>query len=94
MPRFLVCCRREEVQPTGWTLCSSNDYGEYDNLEAAIARMNEIVNNHLKWKNTGIAKSNATKLASQAVESYYVNELAPKGIYPIVVKTYPYNAVA
>jgi hypothetical protein len=79
MTRFLVCSRSQELQPEGWTLCHSYTYGEYDNLDAALTRMKEVVKNAYKWKNEVI--------------KYYVNELAPPNTYPVVAKSYPYEDV-
>jgi hypothetical protein len=79
MTRFLACSSSKRLQPEGWTMCHSVTYGEYDNLEAAMKRLKEVVDNAYKWKDEVI--------------NYYVNELAPSGIYPIVAKTYSYENV-
>jgi hypothetical protein len=65
MPRFLACCRWNSY---------SHSYGEYDTLEEAVARLNEVARNSFARR--------------YEVVSYYVNELALPGIYPVVAKTY------
>lgn len=75
MPRFLACCRWELKLRGGGKLCQSHNYGEYDTLQEAVARLNEVADNPFAMR--------------YDVVSYYVNELAPPGIYPVVTKSYP-----
>jgi hypothetical protein len=74
MPRFLVCSNSQSPIPGGGTLCHSYSYGEYDNLDAAMTRMREVMDNAYKWRNETI--------------KYFVNELAPPDTYPVVAKSY------
>jgi hypothetical protein len=75
MPRFLALCRWETKLRAGGKLCGTYNYGEYNTLEEAVARVNEIADNAYAFRDE--------------IVSYYVNELAPPGVYPVVAKSYP-----
>jgi hypothetical protein len=74
MSRFIVCSNSQSRIAGGGILRTSENYGEYDNLEAAIKRMKEIASNGVTF--------------SHQVTKYFVNELAPPNTYPMVIKSY------
>uniref|UniRef100_A0A6C0B1P6 Uncharacterized protein n=1 Tax=viral metagenome TaxID=1070528 RepID=A0A6C0B1P6_9ZZZZ len=76
MPRFLACSNSRVRIRSGGIFCHSFSYGEYDTLKEAMTRLNEVA-------------ENAFYGGDEETIKYFVNELAPPGIYPVVAKTYP-----
>ena len=77
---FKVCCQ------IGWSglhyphgkAYHSHSYGDYDNLNDALDRFIAIIANRM------------TPLKNEIVD-YYINCMAPRGVYPIVSHTYSYE---
>jgi len=75
MPRYLVCTNSQmPIRGTESKLRSSHNYGEYTDLDSAMKRLKQIANSPFK-------------LEGETTE-YFVNELAPAGTYPIVIKSH------
>uniref|UniRef100_A0A6C0B2U8 Uncharacterized protein n=1 Tax=viral metagenome TaxID=1070528 RepID=A0A6C0B2U8_9ZZZZ len=76
MSRFLACSNSCICIQDGGILCHSFRYGEYDTLEEAMTQLKKVVKNAFSW-------------GDKETIIYFVNELAPPGIYPVVAKTHP-----
>ena len=76
MPRFLACSNSYICIQNGGILCHRFSYGEYDTLEEAMTRLKKVAENAFSW-------------GDKETINYFVNELAPPGIYPVVARTYP-----
>jgi len=74
---FLVCSRSETVLSDGCRLGHSYTYGTYTKIGPALQRIKEVVENSHRYRDEEI--------------SYYINELAPRNVYPLVSKTYSYE---
>jgi hypothetical protein len=75
---FKVCCHSKRSSTHGGIICYSYSLGDYADLNAALDRIISVV-------------ANSSRPFENETTIYYINVIAPEGVYPLVSHTYSYE---